>query len=219
MPASEHHLAVTRTARYHMLGDPSGAPREVWFVLHGHAQLSEFFIRHFAALDDGTRLIVAPEGLNRFYIEGTGSHASLKSRVGATWMTREDRLADIADYVGYLDRLYQQVFATLDRDKVRVVLLGFSQGVATACRWLCQGAARADLLVLWAGPMPVDLDAAAAAPLRATRVVRVIGNKDDLADALPLETSRVEALGVQAELIRFEGGHQLNADVLRSLAT
>ena len=218
MPASEHHLAVTRTARYHTLGDQSAAPREVWFVLHGHAQLSQFFIRHFAVLDDGTRLIVAPEGLNRFYLEGTGSHASAKSRVGATWMTREDRLADIADNVAYLDRLYQHVFASVDRANVRVVVLGFSQGVATACRWLCQGAARADLVVLWAGPMPVDLEASAAAPLRATRVVRVIGSADGLADALPLETSLVERLGIQAELIRFEGGHQLDAGVLKSLA-
>jgi poly(3-hydroxybutyrate) depolymerase len=217
MPAFEHHIAVTRTARYHTLGDPAAA-REVWFVLHGHAQLSEFFIRHFAVLDDGTRLIVAPEGLNRFYLEGSASRASAKSRVGATWMTREDRLADIADYVGFLDKLYQHTFAAIDRDQVRVVVLGFSQGVSTALRWLCQGSARADLLVLWAGPIPDELKAATAAPLRALRVVRVFGNDDHLADALPLETSRIEALGVQSELIRFDGGHELNADVLRSLA-
>ena len=45
--------------------------REVWFVLHGFGQLSPYFIRHFGVLADGTRLIVAPEALNRFYLERT----------------------------------------------------------------------------------------------------------------------------------------------------
>jgi hypothetical protein len=52
---------------------------------------------------------VAPEGLSRFYFEG-GFHGP-GSKVGATWMTREDRLAKIEDYVGYLDALHDAVFA------------------------------------------------------------------------------------------------------------
>ena len=96
-PAREHHLAVNRTARYHTLGEPSAALRQVWFVLHGHAQLSAFFIRHFAVLDDGTRLIVAPEALDRFYVDRTTFTGAGQARVAATWMTKEDRLAEIAD--------------------------------------------------------------------------------------------------------------------------
>jgi predicted esterase len=219
-PAREHHLAVTRTARYHTLGEPSPALREVWFVLHGHAQLSAFFIRHFAALDDGTRLIVAPEGLNRFYAEPTTFQGAAQARVGATWMTREDRLAEIADYVGYLDRLYDQVFAELDRAAVRAVVLGFSQGVATGCRWLCQGRARADALVLWAGGVPAELTFETSAPLRAMKVLRVLGSGDEMADpdVVAAEDARVASLGVGGDLIRFKGGHQIDPDVLLGLA-
>src|SRR3954465_7736941 len=119
MAAHEHHLTVPRTARYHTLGDAATA-RECWFVLHGHAQLSGYFIRHFEPLDDGRRLIVAPEALNRFYIERTSWQGAGHARVGATWMTREDRLAEIGDYVAYLDRLYEELLG--DRELPVTVL-------------------------------------------------------------------------------------------------
>jgi predicted esterase len=218
--AREHHLAVTRTARYHTLGEPAEALRAVWFVLHGQAQLSAYFIRNFAGLDDGTRLIVAPEALNRCYVEPTTFRGAGQARVGATWMTKEDRLAEIADYVGYLDRLYDEVFAERDRAVVRVVVLGFSQGAQTACRWLCQGRARADSLVLWAGPVAAELTHETSAPLRAMKVLRVLGNSDEMAasEHLAAEQARVAAMGLGTELVRFDGGHRIDPEVLRNLA-
>lgn len=217
--AREHHLAVTRTARYHTLGEPSAALRDVWFVLHGHQQLSAYFIRHFAVLDDGTRLIVAPEGLNRFYLEPTTFHGSAQARVGATWMTREDRDAEIADYVGFLDRLYDEQFRTIDRGAVRVIVLGFSQGVATGCRWLCRGRAKAEAFVMWAGPIATELTFDTAAPLRAMTVRRVLGNGDEMArpDYVASEDGRIAPLGLSTDIIRFDGGHQMHADVLMGL--
>ena len=59
----EHRIEVTRTARYWTLG-AEDAPTEVWFVLHGYRQLAERFLRRFVPLDDGSRLVVAPEGLS-----------------------------------------------------------------------------------------------------------------------------------------------------------
>lgn len=215
--AIEHHIRVARTARYHTLGSLE-SPREVWFVLHGHAQLSAYFIRHFAALDDGSRLIVAPEGLNRFYLEPTHWQSAGPARVGATWMTREDRLAEIDDYVGYLDALYGAVVERAPPG--RFVVLGFSQGVSTACRWLARSRARADLLVLWAGTLPVELDASSSAPLKSARIVRVLGDSDDMAgsEAVAAEDARAAAMGIAAPWIRFAGGHQIDADVLRKIA-
>jgi predicted esterase len=217
MAAHEHHLSVTRTARYHTLGDRATA-HDIWFVLHGHSQLSAYFIRHFATLDDGKRLIVAPEALNRFYLEPTTSHSSAHARIGATWMTREDRLAEIGDYVAYLDRLYEEVLAGRRREDVSVTVLGFSQGVSTACRWLAGGRARAERLILWAGPLPHDMDAAAAAPLRGTRIIRVLGDADDFADAVGAEDTRLAAMGLEAEMVRFAGGHQVHVPTLEALA-
>ena len=219
MSAREHHLAVRRSARYHTLGEKNDALRQVWFVVHGHGQLSSFFIRHFAPLADGTRLIVAPEALNRFYLEHTSWQGAGQARVGATWMTREERLLEIEDYVRYLDALQHEILAGLDRRRLRIVVLGFSQGVATALRWSAVGRIRPDLLIAWAGALPAELDEQLVGHLRG-RVVRVLGNTDELAteEAVAAEDARWARTGLDAQMVRFDGGHELNADVLLSLA-
>src|ERR671913_1620 len=94
-----HALVVPRTARYYTLGPTHGFPRELWIVCHGYGQLASRFVSQFAALDDGTRLIVAPEALSRFYLDPIPKRRNEASpRVGASWMTREDRESEIADY-------------------------------------------------------------------------------------------------------------------------
>lgn len=211
----EHHLSVPRTARSFVLGEAGPAVREVWFVLHGYGQLAARFLKAFSALDDGARLVVAPEGLSRFYLDPAG-----RDKVGASWMTREDRLNEIADYVRYLDAVYADVFASLDRARVRVHVLGFSQGTATACRWVALGAVRADRLVLWGGEVPPDLDLAAGrerlAPLD---LVLVAGSRDEFITpkVLARDEERLRSAGIPYRVIRFEGGHEIDGGVLRQL--
>ena len=109
--SDERHITVRRTARYFTLGPADGSPRQVWFVLHGYGQLASQFVRVFEPLDDGTRLIVAPEALNRFYLVGVDTMPAADRPVGATWMTREDRDNEIEDYIAYLDDLAATVLA------------------------------------------------------------------------------------------------------------
>src|SRR5881296_4496989 len=135
----EHHITTSRTARYYTLGQLGPSTREIWFVCHGYGQLAGRFVRHFEPLAGKTRFMVAPEALSRFYLEDTAVPASQR-KVGATWMTREDRLREIDDYVRYLDALHAEVFARVERGAVTLHLLGFSQGTATACRWAARGA-------------------------------------------------------------------------------
>lgn len=216
----EHHIPVGRTARYYTLG-PAGAPaREVWLACHGYGQLAQFFLRRLAPLDDGTRLIVAPEALSRFYLSDPGgSHA--KARVGATWMTREDRLNEIQDYVAYLDAVYRQAVTGVPRGGIRVFALGFSQGVATACRWAALGEAVVDELILWAERVPPDLDLAQSAErLRRMCITLVAGTTDRAVPpgAPAEEQSRLAQHGIASEIVTFPGGHELDADTLRSIA-
>ena len=65
-------------------------------------------------------MVLFPEAMNRFYLHG------YKGRVGATWMTSEDRLTDIEDNISYLEELTKQ---TLDKHPTieKVNVLGFSQ--------------------------------------------------------------------------------------------
>src|SRR5258708_36620736 len=94
-----HHLPVGRTARYYTLGPIGAATRQVWFACHGYGQLAERFLQRFEPLDDGAHLIGAPEGLSRFYL----SDNPRERPVGATWMTRKNRLQEIADPVPEFD--------------------------------------------------------------------------------------------------------------------
>src|SRR5207247_9831140 len=125
-PVHEHHLSVAKTARYFTLGERSGGGRPVWFACHGYGQLAGRFLEKLRVLDDGTRYLVAPEGLSRFYL----SESPTERRVGASWMTREDRLAEIADYVQYLDAVYQHVFGVRARSQVARPALRFAHAPA-----------------------------------------------------------------------------------------
>ena len=105
----ERHIRVARAARYYTLGSAGRHLREVWLVCHGYRQLARRFLPRFAGLDDGTRMIVAPEGLSRFYLRDSASRHGEEVPVGATWMTREDRENEITDYVAFLNGVMDEV--------------------------------------------------------------------------------------------------------------
>lgn len=217
----EHHITVPRTARYYTLGDAHGDIREVWFVCHGFSQLAGRFLRHFAAIDDGTRLIIAPEALNRFYID-PASVPTPDRRVGATWMTREDRVTEISDYVSYLDALYDQFFEEIKRDDVQVYAFGFSQGVATVSRWAVFGRAKFDRMILWAGGVPPDLDLRQHADrLRGASLTLVVGDRDEFIKPEHVEEQerRLSDHGIPFEMVSFNGGHAVTAEGLKAFVT
>lgn len=210
-----HHLTIQRRLRYATLGAAAEAASEIWFVLHGYGQLAPRFLRRFRTLDDGTRRLVAPEGLHRHYVD----HEARK--VGASWMTSEDRLTDIDDYVAYLDRLYETEVPEARREAVAVVGLGFSQGVHTLCRWLAFGTSRIDAAVLWGAGVPPDLDLEAAGEsLRRVRLFLAAGDGDEHfgPEVAAAVRARLEAHAVPVAILGYAGGHRLDADLLRRIA-
>ena len=207
-----HHLTVPRTARYYTLGDAGAHVSEVWMVCHGYGQLAQPFLASFERVASPTRLIVAPEALSRFYLDRSALPNDQPPRVGATWMTREDRDHEIADQVAYLDALHDLVRPAAPA-AVRLRVLGFSQGVATVARWLALGRARADELILWAGAFPPDVELTGfARRLGPASVVLVAGARDELASwtAADSQLQRFTDAGVSARLVAFEGGHRLD---------
>lgn len=216
----EHHLRVLRTARYCTVGDARASTRELWILVHGYGQLARRFLRHFAALEDASRILLAPEALSRFYLESApdGSHA--EARVGATWMTREDRLAEIDDYVEYLDAVLAAALETINSagaNPPRVIVLGFSQGVATVSRWLALGRSQVAAAVFWAGAAANDLDLdGLRARLGDAPLLLVAGDRDPFIDPSTLTTqvSRLRRHGLEPRLVPFAGGHEIDAQAL-----
>ncbi|WP_426492271.1 alpha/beta hydrolase [Hymenobacter sp. 102] len=216
MQAREQHLAVTRSARYYQLGELTAATRRVWFVVHGYGQLAAYFIRHFAHLTaaDPALVVIAPEGLSRFYLQGTSG------RVGATWMTKDDRLTEIADYVGYLNQLAATILPQA-ASAAEITVLGFSQGAATVSRWLAQAVFQPSHLVLWAGGFPPDMELPTATHLLDhVPVTLVCGTEDEYVSEAQLQQQQqfLAQLGATPRLIRFAGRHTLDAATLTELA-
>ena len=212
MEPESHHLAVSRTARYLTLGRVDGPLDDVWFLFHGYGQLASEFLGHARALARDGRLLVVPEALSRFYHED-------HQRVGASWMTREDRLTEIDDYVSYLDRLHDRIFEGLRRSEIRLRILGYSQGVATAARWATRGKAEIDELVIWGSPLPHDLDDAAIVRLGRMTVTLVGGTRDPFLteEHWERQSSLLRDREIAFQVKRFEGGHRLDDDTLRAL--
>jgi len=144
------------------------------------------------------RRIVVPEAPARFYLGDD------YKRVGASWMTREERLSDIADTHAYLD-------AVLDGLDAPVHGLGFSQGGMVLARYAAARPGRFARLVLWGSAPPDDVDLAAATlpPL-----TFVLGDSDDYLTPERRAALAIRLDGVPHTTVTYGGGHRLHAETL-----
>lgn len=207
----EYRYPSIKTTRYYLNDDPNKPHEFVWFCLHGYGQQARFFARKFETIAPEKHLIVVPEAQSRYYLDGT------KGRVGATWMTKEDRQQDISDYVRYLDDLAADIIRT--NKQAKIVVLGFSQGAATASRWCNQGAIRADFLCLWSGAFPPDLVPDGQFKKRPLKTWVVYGNEDPYLKDERLLTSMdyIKNFRLKTEEHRFKGGHEIKPEALEWL--
>ena len=218
MSIREVRIPVQKTARYYLSGQPGAETRELWLCCHGFGQLAGRFIKQLEVLSDAARVIAAPEALHRFYLDPMDRPAT-ERRVGASWMTREDRETDIADYVRYLDAVCAELCNAAPA--ATLIGFGFSQGTATIARWAATTARPVRRLVLWGSGLPPDLDWSSAEPrLRQLHITLVGGEQDEMMPAQRWDEQQVllNERGIRHDLIRFPGGHQLDASVLRRLA-
>jgi len=205
-------VTVPKTARYFLSAEPSAKIREVIVVCHGYAQLANEFLDGFSSVMNEHQLFVAPEGLHRFYHRGGGE------KVVASWMTKEDRLDDIADYIGWLDAAAADVLLLCPPD-VKITALGFSQGAATVSRWASFGMTPIDHLVLWCGFFPPDLPL--ENPLKCKELTVVTASDDKYIDAAT-EAKNLASIATwftTYKHLRFEGGHELHAGTLSEVFT
>lgn len=212
----EHHIRVKRTLRYYTAGNPDAGKK--LFALHGYSQHPKYFLRKIASLGGQDLELIAPEGLHRFYIHG---HSG---RVGASWMTKEDRENDIADNIAYLDQLVDELAARpipMPREATdERILMGFSQGTATAVRYFCATQHAFDKLILWAGSFPPDLSLPDNRDkLNTVGIDLVVGDEDEFIHSehiLELK-SLFDHEGISYRIHRFRGGHDLDLNTLQAL--
>jgi len=150
MEIKTDYYTTQKSARYSTYGTLSAKTKYFWFVLHGSKMLCDQMLYKFKEFDPTEHFVVAPEALIRFYEKDFGGP------VVASWMTKRDRLKEIADFSHYLSGLYTTFTTQLPALSVKTIM-GFSQGGTTAFRWLHKASVEVDVLLPYACWIPEDI--------------------------------------------------------------
>lgn len=202
-----NEIVFNQTGRYFTAGNPTA--KNLLVVLHGYGQLASYFLEKFSALNQENYFIVAPEGLHHFYVNGTNG------RVGASWMTKEDRELDIKNYVTYLDAIFDKILATSNFEKK--FLLGFSQGGATAARYMILGQTKFENFLLWAAVFPPDMKEAIAGNFCDSKNYFIVGDQDEFYKADEIKELSRNLISTQfpIDFVKFEGNHTIHIETLK----
>ena len=206
-------FTTPRTARYYLLGNTTN-PTKLWVAIHGYGQQGIYFSKKVEGLIAEDTLIVIPEALNRYYLKG------YNGRVGATWMTSDDRQVDIKDNSAYLEDLTKSIYKEFSSLK-ELNVLAFSQGIATAIRWYVQSKFTAKKLILWAGSLATDLNYYDYKDkLNSTSIAYVFGAKDEFFDAskILMNESLFLNANIDYQLVTFDGKHIIDSKLLKELS-
>ncbi|SDE74500.1 Predicted esterase [Pricia antarctica] len=213
MTPSENTLTYTSTNSYTTLNRLSESTKNVWIVLHGLGYLSRYFIRHFDGLPADENYIIAPQAPSKYYLNTSFT------RVGASWLTKEDTQRETENLMAYLD-------GVLDAEKLpencNLIVLGFSQGVSIASRWVAQRKIECNQLVLYAGGIPDELQSSDFDFLfkKDAKVTVIVGVNDEYVTEERRKTESEKILQLfdgKAEEILFKGGHEVKGDLIRNL--
>ena len=205
-----HLIEVRKTARVFTLGTLNDQTENIWFVLHGYGMLPEYFLKKFNELDLNKNYIIAPEGLSRFYQNG------LTGRIGASWMTSEDRENEIKDYVNYLESIFETMIQAYLPNK-KFICFGFSQGVSTLFRWANKFLPPIDQMIAWAGSIPkevIEQYELSSIPLKI-----YYGNEDPL---IPVEQVQIllnllKHQNISFQSFEYKGGHAVDSQIIATI--
>lgn len=213
MKPKEKELTYQTTNSYSTLNILSESTKNVWFICHGMGYLSRYFLKYFVDLNPEENYIIAPQAQSKYYVSSKLKH------VGASWLTKENTIKETQNVMRYFDA----VFETEKIPKnVNLIVLGYSQGVSVALRYIAKKQLDCSQIVMMSGGIPKEMVANYFAFLdHNTKVSLIYGNKDEYLDEdrLVLEKNRAfELFGHCAlNIIPFEGKHEVRKEVILNL--
>ncbi|MDB3905401.1 hypothetical protein N9335_02870 [Crocinitomicaceae bacterium] len=202
-----HRFKSLKTYRYFSISGKENS-RNLLITLHGYGQLAAYFIRKFNACPDNYD-ILAPEGPHRFYKNG---HSG---RVGASWMTKESREDDIEDNLHWLNEWLKEHLKSNHYEKI--ILLGFSQGGATAARWYYNEVEIFDQLILWSSVFPPDIEKSRVTTRHNN--LYVVGTKDEFINDTMREEEVIFYKDIGFKTYVYDGNHDIDSSVLNVILT
>jgi predicted esterase len=203
----EHAISIQKQMRYYSAGNATADT--VLIAFHGYGQLAFYFMNKFAPIFHN-HFVLTPEGTHRFYLNGTSG------RVGASWMTKEWREQDILENNQNLETWLMSLKEEgLIRENQKIHILGFSQGGATAARFVQCTQLKIDTMTLWASVFPEDV----VADLSSQKFQRmqknfVLGTNDPYYSPEKQQEIIQFYRDLQFQIFTFEGGHVIEDEVL-----
>lgn len=202
------YIKISKSIRYQTFGEVT-APHLI-IALHGYGQLVEYFIENFKEVDSKLHYVFTPEATHRFYLNGTSG------RVGASWMTRELRLLDIEENNEYLDNCLNFILSKQNYKKITVI--GFSQGGATAARWVAATEHKIDELILWASTFPEDVLPELDNPkMQAIYKIFALGSKDPYFEGYKFDEANHYYQSLGFKVVNYDGDHKIYSKVLKEM--
>lgn len=208
MDIQSNSIIVPKSARYSLKLPESGKAATVWLLIHGYAQLASDFLSEFEFIKNEDHMLIAPEGLSKFYF---------RNKIGASWMTKEDRGNEISDYIDFLNLLMEKIQKEYDLKDAAFNLLGFSQGVHTAVRFFIKGKYNFENLILCSSDFPKDADfEKIKEKLNKSKLYFIHGTSDSaISNERYVESIKLLSENkIEFEDISFEGDHVLNKKFL-----
>ena len=202
---------------YSVLNEFTENTKNIWLVCHGIGYLSRYFIRHFNHLDASENYIIAPQAQSKYYLKSDYRH------VGASWLTRENTEADIENVLNYLDEVYaEEILYKKNLAKTpNLIILGYSQGVSVATRFLARRKIKCDQLILHSGKIPAEISAEDLEFLKDTNVTYLYGTEDEYLKKgiIEVEEERLKTLfSNNLEILTYNGGHEFNTEIIEKLS-
>ena len=146
--ATEKQIIYKSTNTYSTLNKLTSNTKNVWLVFHGMGYLSRYFLKYFKSLDPIENYIIAPQAPSKYYLGTEFKH------VGSCWLTKENTVEEKKNVLSYIDAVYE---AEPFNDDLNFIVLGYSQGVSIAMRWLATRKIHCSQLVLHSGGIPIEL--------------------------------------------------------------
>jgi len=209
----EKEASYRATNTYSTLNILTEKTKNIWVVFHGMGYLSKYFIKYFSEMDAEENYIIAPQAPSKYYQGKNFKH------VGASWLTRENTIADTHNILNYVDAVVEK---ELPDFKANLIVLGYSQGVSIATRWVASRKIQCDKLILHSGGIPSELKTQDFEFLKSSaQVIYLYGNKDEyITEARETEEKLKGSKLFQSRLKIevFEGIHEVNTAILLKLS-
>ena len=148
MNSEEKEISYQTTNSYSTLNTLTSSTKTVWFVCHGMHYLSRYFLKYFKTIDPDENYIIAPQGQSKYYIPPKFKH------VGSSWLTKENTISETDNVMRYFDAVFE---AEQFSENINLIVLGYSQGVSVAMRYIAKRKLQCKQLLIMSGGIPKEL--------------------------------------------------------------